>query len=87
MVVPPVLTVEKVTPELTECAQAIRFSMVLTCAVGLTVMVKLSSAPEQLMPLLVKVGVTTMVDIIGDVPLLIAAKPSIFPVPLSARPV
>ena len=48
--------------------------MSLTCAVGFTVMVKLSVGPVQLVPLLTKVGVTMMVAVTGADPVLTAVK-------------
>jgi hypothetical protein len=46
----------------------------LTCADGLTVIVNVCGVPEQLCPPLVKVGVTVIVALIGDVPPLVAVK-------------
>ncbi len=43
--------------------------------------------PLQLTEPLVKVGVTTMVAIIGAVPLFMAVKEAILPVPPDARPI
>jgi hypothetical protein len=48
-------------------------------------MVKVCAVPGQLIPTFVKVGVTVMVAVIGDVPLLVAVKEAIFPVPLAPR--
>ena len=50
-------------------------------------MVKDLVGPVQLTPLLVKVGVTTMVAVTGAVPVLTAVNEAILPVPLAARPI
>ena len=57
-----------------------------TVAVGLTVIVNVIGIPTQLIPPLVKVGVTAMVSIIGNKPALVAVKDGMFPVPLAAMP-
>ena len=49
-------------------------------------MVKLLAAPEQLVPPLVKVGVTVMVATTGAVVVLRAAKDAISPLPADAKP-
>jgi hypothetical protein len=53
---------------------------------GLTVMVKVCGVPEQVgeKP---SVGVTVIVAVIGVVPLLVALKVAILPVPLAAKPI
>ena len=56
-----------------------------TCAVGVTVIVKVSSGPTQLTPAFVNVGVTVNVDSNKSVVLLTAVK-LMFPVPLSPDP-
>ena len=57
-----------------------------TCAVGLTVIVKLSVGPSQLTPSFVNVGVTIMVATKGSVPSLAAVK-LISPAPVSPAPI
>ena len=52
----------------------------------MTVMVKIMAAPVQLVPPLVKVGVTVMVAITGEVVVLMAAKGPILPLPFDAKP-
>ena len=49
-------------------------------------MVKLLADPAQLVPPLVKVGVTVMVAITGEVAVLMAANGPIFPLPADAKP-
>ena len=49
-------------------------------------MVKVLVGPVQLVPPLVKVGVTTMVATTGADPVLTAVNEAILPVPLAARP-
>jgi hypothetical protein len=60
---------------------------VFTVGVGLTVIVNVFAGPEQETPKLVKVGVTVMVAVTGDVPVLTAANAAILPVPLVPRPI
>jgi hypothetical protein len=60
---------------------------VFTVGVGLTVIVNVFAGPEQDTPKLVKVGVTVMVAVTGDVPVLTAANAAILPVPLAPRPI
>ena len=50
-------------------------------------MVKLCGVPGQLTEPLVKVGVTVMVAVTGDVPELVAVKEAISTVPLAAKPI
>ena len=52
----------------------------------MTVIVKLSGGPVQPVRLYVNVGVTVTVAVTGDVPLFIAVKAAIFPLPLPASP-
>ena len=49
-------------------------------------MVKLFAGPTQLAVPLVKVGVTTMVAITGEAPVLTAVNEAMLPVPKAARP-
>jgi hypothetical protein len=60
---------------------------VLTVLVGLTVMVKVWGVPLQETPFTEFTGVTVMVELIGAVPVLVAVKEDILPVPLAARPI
>jgi hypothetical protein len=55
----------------------------LTCADGLTVIVKVCGVPAQPS----KEGVTVTVAVTGDVPALTAVKEGILPVPLAASPI
>jgi hypothetical protein len=58
-----------------------------TVAVGLTVIVKVAGVPVQVVPALLKEGVTVIVAVTGAVPVLVAVKDGmIFPEPLAARP-
>lgn len=56
-----------------------------TDGVGLTVMVNVFDGPLQPTPLLV-FGVTVMVAVTGAVPVLIAVKEAMSPLPLAANP-
>ena len=49
-------------------------------------MVNVELVPVQLFPPLEKDGVTLIVAVIGELPLLVAVKAGIFPVPLAASP-
>ena len=53
----------------------------------MTVIVKLVVGPVQGTPPLVKVGVTVIVAVTGEVPLFTAVNAAILPVPLAARPI
>ena len=57
-----------------------------TFGVGLTVMVKVIDGPTQLVPPLVKVGVTVIVATTGALVALIAVNDNISPVPAAAKP-
>jgi hypothetical protein len=54
-----------------------------TVGVGFTVMVNVFEAPGQPFA----VGVTVMVAVTSAVPVFVAVKDAIFPVPLAARPI
>ena len=84
--VPPEFSVVKTTVVVEVLLQTTWLDGWTTCPVGLTVMVKVFDDPVQDTPAFVKVGVTTMVAITGDVPVLMAVKALIFPVPLEVRP-
>ncbi len=53
----------------------------------MTIIVKLFGGPVQLIPPLVKVGVTVMVAATGALVLLVAVKEAILSVPLAAKPI
>ena len=57
----------------------------LTVGVGLTVIVNVVVAPVQVVPPLVKVGVTTIVPVIGAMPAFVDVK-DMLPVPLAPKP-
>ena len=57
-----------------------------TCPSGLTVMVKNSDGPVQLVPPLLNMGVTVTVPVRGDVPAFVAEN-DISPDPLAGRPI
>ena len=59
----------------------------LTVGVGLTVMVNVLGVPVHVTPALVKRGVTVMVAVMGVLPVLVAGKAAMFPVPLAASPI
>jgi hypothetical protein len=58
-----------------------------TCADGFTVIVKVCVKPEQVKLPLVNDGVTEIVAVMGDNPLLTAVKFGIFPVPDADKPI
>jgi hypothetical protein len=78
---PPMVTAAVVDP-----AHTTWFEIAFTVGVGLTVIVKLTGVPVQVVALLVNVGVTVIVPDIGAVPLFVATNGAILPVPLAGRP-
>jgi hypothetical protein len=87
VVVPPVRLVAKVIiPLAAELHRTISAGSV-TWAVGLTVIVNVSAGPTQLTEPLVKVGVTVIVALMGDVPALVAVNEAMLPVPFAPRPI
>ena len=60
---------------------------VFTCAVGLTVIVKLRGVPLHVNPPLVYTGVIVIVAVTGAVPVLTAVKLAMSPVPLAPSPI
>jgi len=74
---PPVLVVAKVIAAVPELLHITWFPGLVTCPVGLTVMVKLPVVPVELFPPLVNVGVTVMVAVTGEVPVFVAVKEGI----------
>ena len=85
-VVPPVLTVPKVTSAVLIVLQTSWSAGRFTCPVGLTVMRKVFDGPLQLIEPLVMVGVTMMVAITGAVPVFIATNAGMLPVPDAPSP-
>ena len=87
--VPPVRFVLKVTPVVGEFAHKVSLDIAFTCADGFTVIVNVLLGPEQLTEPFVKVGVTTIVAVTGDVPAFVAVKAGIVGVlvPLAAKPI
>ena len=83
---PPVLFVPKVTAVVFDPLHTVWFAGSLTCADGLTVIVNVSAGPVQPTLLFVNVGVTVIVAVTGEVPLLTAAKAAIFPLPDAGSP-
>lgn len=57
-----------------------------TVGIGLTVIVKVTGSPLQIILPMVAVGVTVIVAVKGDVPAFVATKDGISPVPLAANP-
>ena len=57
-----------------------------TVGAGFTVMVKFRGVPAQVVPALVYDGVTVMVAVMAVVPLLVAVKLGILPLPLPPKP-
>ena len=58
----------------------------MTVPEGFTVIVKVCDVPIHETPPLMNNGVTTIVDITGEVPVLMAMNEVMSPVPLAARP-
>ena len=87
VVVPPELVVEKLTAAVLLPLQTTWLAGMLTCAVGLTVMVNTWDDPLQFTLALLKRGVTVMVAVTGDEPLFIAVKEVILPLPDAGRPI
>jgi hypothetical protein len=86
-IVPPVAVLAKVTAVVAVALQSTLLATAVTVAVGFTVMVKMEAVPVQLTPPLVYVGVTVMVSTTGAVPVLMAVKDAMSPVPLAAKPI
>ena len=84
---PPVLTVVKVTVEVLSPLHTTWLAGWSTSAVGLTVMVKVFVGPSHVLPSLVKCGVTTIVATTGAVPVFIATKDGISPLPVADNPI
>ena len=78
--------VAKVIRPLPEVLHSTKSVGSITCAVGLTVMVKVSAGPTQFTEPLAMVGVTVIVALIGEVPALVAVNEAMFPEPLAPRP-
>ena len=86
-VVPPVRLVPNVIIPLARVLHRTISAGSVTCAVGLTVIVKVSAGPTQLTEPFAKVGITVIVALIGDVPALVAVKEAMLPLPLAPRPI
>ena len=63
--------------------QTVWLVMAETVGVGFTVIVKVAGAPPHVLP----EGVTVMVPVAGDVPVFMAVKAAMLPVPVDARPI
>ena len=83
---PPVLTVTKVTVVVLSLLHTTSLDGRVTCAVGLTVIVKVFVGPSHILLPLLKCGVTMIVATTGAVPKFIAAKEAMSPVPLAKSP-
>jgi hypothetical protein len=86
VVIPPVLTVVKVTVVVLPPLHTTWLAGWSTSPVGLTVIVKVFVGPSHVTPPFVKCGVTMIVAITGDVPALIAVKVGILPLPVAVNP-
>ena len=85
--VPSVLMVPKTTGVVDALLHNVWSAGSFTCPVGFTVMVNDLVDPAQEVLPFVKVGVTTIVAITGDVPELVAVNADISPEPLLPRPI
>src|ERR1035437_3398463 len=83
---PPVFILPNTTASVGAPLQTKSLAGLLTCAVGLTVIVKVLVGPSHVAPSLVKCGVTMIVATTSDVPALIAVNVGIFPLPVAANP-
>ena len=84
--VPPVLIVENGISTLSP-SETTMSTVEFTWAVGLTVISKGVAGPVQLTPPFSNIGVTVIVAITGFVPLFIAVKAEMFPLPEAAKPI
>ena len=87
VVVPPVVGVENVTAAVLAPLHTVWLLTVFTLPDGFTVMVKVVAVPVQVVPLVVSVGVTTIMAVTGALPVFTAVNEAILPVPLAARPI
>ena len=85
--IPPEFVLPKVTAVVEAELQTTWSAGWFTCPVGLIVMVKIFVGPVQLTPLLVNVGVTTMVATTGAVPVLTAVNEAMLPAPNAKSPI
>ena len=83
---PSVFVVVNITSLVDSVLQSTWLATSLTCAVGFTVIVKVSEGPVHSTSLLVNVGVTTIVAVSEVVPA-IAVKLGMFPSPLAPNPI
>jgi hypothetical protein len=86
-IVPPVAVDPKDTDVVVPPLHTTSLDTEFTVAVGFTVIVNVFAGPVQGTPPLVKVGVTVIVAVTGDVPVLTAANTAILPVPLAPKPI
>ena len=77
----------KTTAAVESPLQIIWFEIVFTCPFGLIVMVNIFEGPVQAVPPLLNEGVTVIVAVIGEVPLLIGVNMGILPEPLTGNPI
>ena len=87
VVVPAVAVVAKLTALLLAVLQITWLLIALTTPTGLTVIVKVLGVPAQVVVPVVTDGVTVIVATKGAVPLLVALKAAILPVPDAASPI
>ena len=80
--VPPVLSVVKLTAAVAAPAHLVWSAGSLTCPLGLTVIVNVWAVPGHPS----NEGVTVIVAVTGAVPVFVAVKEGILPVPLAPRP-
>jgi hypothetical protein len=86
VIVPPVALLLKLMAAVDEPLHKTWLPTIFTVMAGCTVIVNVVAVPIQLTPLLVYVGVTVILATNGAVPLLVAVKAGIFPVPLAGSP-
>ena len=79
--VPPVGVLEKAVIAIGSPLQITILDGTVTVGVGFTVMVYVLAVPGQLFT----VGVTVIVELIGEVPVLVALKPAMLPVPEATK--
>ena len=83
----PELGLLKVIAFVNVAAQSSWLVTALTVAVGFTDILNVVGVPVQVVPALVKVGVTVMLPVIGFAVALVTVNGAILPVPLAARPI
>ena len=83
---PPVVVLLKLMAVVEDPLHTVWLATVFTVGIGLTVIVNVLPVPVQVVPALVKAGVTVIVAVTGLLVVLVATNAGILPVPLAAKP-